>query len=455
MAAAEADRLQHFRVDPERLDTAADAVTETMTAAYPDLDVPYHARWRHFVIAGTDRWQVLAAASPNMDPAERARVRFDLAVTSVLLDAGAGDAWRYRDSLTDTTLVRSEGLALASLDMFAAGAFSSDKDAPLRADAPALGAVTEEALAAGFQAGGNNPLVGLAGRAGLLRALGAALAERPDLFGDTAPRVGNLFDALAKRARDGVVTAEQVLAAVLDGFGSIWPGRESLAGINLGDVWRHPEARGEDMTDGLVPFHKLSQWLTYSLFEPLEEAGIRVTGVDALTGLAEYRNGGLLVDTGFLVPKHAGVTRDAHGPGETVIVEWRALTVVGLDRAAEAVRRKLGLDSGQLPLAKVLEGGTWQAGPRAAADPVGERRNRLLGRALMNGRVECEGRTSSAIVVTSDISQPTTHVADVPSADIGERSSGLRMEPGWDCRKTEDRFHAALYADDADGIVAS
>lgn len=367
MDAAREDRLEHFRYDADRLDAAAEAVIETMTAAYPDLEVPYHARWRHFTVGGTDRWQALAAAGPAPGTPERARVRFDLVVTSVLLDAGAGDAWRYLDPQSGTHFARSEGLALASLDMFAAGAFSADPANPLRADAAALAALTEDAVAHGFQADADNPLVGLAGRTGLLQALGRALGDRPDLFGKTAPRVGALFDCLAEQARDGAIPAATVLAAVLDGFGAIWPGRVSLGGVNLGDVWRHPAAVADDMTDGLVPFHKLSQWLTYSLLEPLEEAGIRVTGVDALTGLAEYRNGGLLVDTGVLVPRHDAVTGQAHGPGDPVIVEWRALTVAGLDQVAEAVRRRLGLSAQELPLAKVLEGGTWQAGRRLAA----------------------------------------------------------------------------------------
>jgi len=45
-----------------------------------------------------------------------------------------------------------------------------------------------------------------------------------------------------------------------------------------------------------------------------------------------------------------------------VVVEWRALTVALLDRIAEGVRQRLQLDSASLPLAKVLEGGTWAAG---------------------------------------------------------------------------------------------
>ena len=46
----------------------------------------------------------------------------------------------------------------------------------------------------------------------------------------------------------------------------------------------------------LVPFHKLSQWLSYSLIESLERSGLKVLHIDQLTGLAEYRNGGLFVD---------------------------------------------------------------------------------------------------------------------------------------------------------------
>jgi light-regulated signal transduction histidine kinase (bacteriophytochrome) len=88
--------------------------------AYPDLRIPYHSRWRHFVVGGVDRWQELASQLPA-DPLERARAAIDLATVSVLLDAGAGTAWRYRDAPSALTLARSEGLAIASLAMFQAG----------------------------------------------------------------------------------------------------------------------------------------------------------------------------------------------------------------------------------------------------------------------------------------------------------------------------------------------
>jgi hypothetical protein len=366
--AVQAEGLAHFALRTERLEAAADTVAETIRSNYPTLEIPSHSRWRHFAVGGHDRWAALAVRLGAMPSEEIARIRFDLAVTSVLLDAGAGGHWRYREPESADIYARSEGLAVASFELFASGALSSDPGRPLRADAAGLARVTEVRLAEAFQAGPDNPLIGLAGRAALLRRLGETLAAAPALFGAEGPRVGKLFDHLAARARDGRLAAATILAAVLEGLGPIWPGRIELGGVNLGDVWRHPVIRTRDLTDGLVPFHKLSQWLSYSLVEPLEAAGIEVTDMDALTGLPEYRNGGLLLDTGVLEPKHEGVLTETHEVGSEIVVEWRALTVALLDELAPLVRARLGLEEAELPLAKLLEGGTWSAGRRIARE---------------------------------------------------------------------------------------
>jgi hypothetical protein len=286
-------------------------------------------------------------------------------VLSVLLDAGAGDAWHYLEPATRGEWRRSEGLAVASFDLFAAGVCSADPSQPLRADAETLAGFAPDTLARAFQVTETNPLAGLEGRAELLRRLGQTIATKP-MFGKPA-RIGALFDHLAGQAKDGLLPAPAILAAVLEGFSDIWPGRIELEGVNLGDVGHHPAAGGEGLTAGLVPFHKLSQWLAYSLIEPLEAAGIEVTGIDRLTALAEYRNGGLLVDLGVLVPKHPSVLGERHRGASEVVVEWRALTVALIDRLAERVRARLDLSAAELPLAKVLEGGTWSAGRRIAA----------------------------------------------------------------------------------------
>ena len=367
--------LEHFAIDLSRLDAAADLVAAVTRERYPDGVVPPHSRWRHFDAGGSTRLADLSRDLDGLDADGRARARIDLVVTSVLLDAGAGPDWRYVDPATGATFRRSEGLAVASLRLFAAGFFSSERAMPWRADGPGLLAVSEDRLGAALQVSPDNLLTGLAGRASLLRALGHALRRMPELFGAGPARPGHLLDALRARARAGGLEAADVLHYLLIGLGPIWPERLQCDGVNLGDVWPHPAAGGVGPTAGLVPFHKLSQWLAYSLIEPLGEAGVTVTGVDRLTGLAEYRNGGLFLDTGVLTPRHPAVVRDLHRPGDEVVVEWRALTVALLDRLAPLVRERLG--AADLSLASILEGGTWVAGRRLAdarrggAPPIG------------------------------------------------------------------------------------
>lgn len=369
-ALGEAGELPNFSLDLSRIDEAAARVESVVRADYPDLQIPYHSRWRHFDVGpegGTvPRLAAFDARIADLEPRAQGRARFDLVVTSVLLDAGAGPDWRFRED--GVAYGRSEGLAVASLRMFEAGHFSSDPEQPLQADAAGLQALTPERLGQAFQVGPDNPLVGLEGRTSLLNALGAALAADPERFGG---RVGGLFDRLADAASEGSLPAPRVLAEVLAGLGSIWPGRVELAGVNLGDVWPHPSlpaASPEAPGANLVPFHKLSQWLSYSLLEPLEQCGLRVTDLDSLTGLPEYRNGGLFLDTGVLSLKDPSARERGHLPGSALIVEWRALTVCLLDRVAVKVRERLGLSAAKFPLAKVLQGGTWTAGRRIAAE---------------------------------------------------------------------------------------
>lgn len=116
------------------------------------------------------------------------------------------------------------------------------------------------------------------------------------------------------------VHASVLWHVLIEGLAPIWPAtRTQLGGVALGDVWPcsalsasaglsfsvclpiiflnfyilvkiNPaqETPGSD----LVPFHKLSQWLAYSLVEPIEKVlGWKVEGLEDMTGLPEYRNG--------------------------------------------------------------------------------------------------------------------------------------------------------------------
>jgi len=361
LALAIAGQVDGWTVDLDRLDAAAALTAEVTRQAYPDLAIPFHARWRHFVGE--------PALPDPADPAARARAAFDLAIVSVLLDAGAGPDWRYQDRATGRSFARSEGLGVASQRMFEAGAFSADPAAPLRVDGEMLAGLRTEALVEGFQAGETNPLVGLDGRAALVRRLGDRILARPDLFAAAdAPRPGGLYDVLAARAEGGRLPAAAILELLLEALGPIWADRLVIDGIPLGDCWRHPAIRRDDASDGLVPLHKLSQWLAYSLIEPLQDAGIEVVEIDGLTGLAEYRNGGLFVDIGVLRLADPEDAARTHNVSDPLIVAWRAMTVALLDRMAPKVRALLGVGEADFPLARMLEGGSWAAGRRIAAE---------------------------------------------------------------------------------------
>ncbi|MCP6758124.1 MAG: URC4/urg3 family protein [Fischerella sp. CENA71] len=360
---AVAGKSDHFACDLDQLERVADYVIEVIREQYPDLQIPFHSRWRHFEVGEVPRLAKLDQKLAQMTPIEKAAAKFDLAIISVLLDAGAGDRWHFYEEETQLIFRRSEGLAVASYQMFCQGLFASDRHQPLQANAQRLQQLTAQELADGFGVTADNPLVGIAGRSQLLQKLGQVLLASPQMFGEQNPRPGNLVNYLFTKVKNNQLAAATVLNAVLQGLSDIWPGRVEIARANLGDVWFHPAVTD----DGLIPFHKLSQWLTYSLLEPLQELGIEIINLDALTGLPEYRNGGLCLDLGLIKGKHPDIFSEPQSVASEVIVEWRALTVILLDQIAATVRDKLGMSNEELPLVKILQGGTWTAGRKIAA----------------------------------------------------------------------------------------
>ena len=386
LAQARRGESKWFRIgDDAALEDTARTVAEVTRDRYPWGPIPYHSRWRHFEAGGVDRLKQLdELLGADVHDRERARARIDLVLVSVLLDAGAGADWHYTESASGQRFTRSEGLGVASFHAFTSGLFSSDADHPLRVDAAGLRALVTDRLGAAFQVSDSNPVVGLAGRAMLLRRLGEALADQPEVFGE-AGRPGGLFDALVGPYGPAVpataeVTAHEILSLVLDSLSRIWPAANAVDSIAadgsdmpggiasgnpafaLGDCWRHSAVAGPGLTNGWMPFHKLSQWLTYSLLEPFEWAGVRVSGLGDLTGLPEYRNGGLFIDSGMIVPRDVAMLERTWKVGDEFIVEWRALTVALLDEVAPRVCKVLDKSVDELPLACVLEGGTWAAG---------------------------------------------------------------------------------------------
>jgi len=395
--------LQHFDIDLSKIESViVPYILTQIKRDYPTIqDIPPHSRWRHFEVGGINR------ISPLIDSWEKEGIPkleittriLDLFVISVLLDAGAGDHWKFSPkNEPNKVYTRSEGLALASLDWFLAGGFSSNKNQPFQVDSTGLQKLQENNLKDAFQVNDSNPLVGVSGRLSLLKSLGSTLEKHPKYFGASTPfRPGNMISFIlsqTKKTNENELRKEIHISAlwevVIKGLSSVWPEtRTYFAGQSLGDVWPcralqsilqleriqtplvQPSGSLSDphslspSADGLMPFHKLSQWLTYSLMEPMTLLDIKFNGTEDLTGLPEYRNGGLLIDAGVLIPKSkslVNVKKNTEGCPifniwDDFVVEWRALTVGLLDLIARIVREKLNMSPTDLPLAKVLEAG--------------------------------------------------------------------------------------------------
>ncbi len=358
-----------FKIDSTQIDPTVDRVVNSTKRRYPSLEIPFHSRWGHFRAGGIDRVRELQTkwvSSPGNEVSQRF---FELVIVSVLLDAGAGTSWSYQPS-QGSAIGRSEGLALASLEAYLAGTFSHSATQPNRVDHEGLNALTVAILEKRFQVNAQNPLIGLEGRVSLLKKLAKVLETTQTL------RLGDFFDiwAVKAAANSGVnaaanakpnssksISASKLLHEVLIHLGPIWPSRLVCDHGPLGDAWRSELLNGET-----VVFHKLSQWLTYSLLEPYLWAGFEICDLDELTGLPEYRNGGLFLDTKVLLPKDENAFSLEYEAGSEFVIQWRALTVCLLDEVGMRVKERL--QRPQLSLANILEGGTWWAGREIAKE---------------------------------------------------------------------------------------
>ncbi|THH09690.1 hypothetical protein EW145_g1819 [Phellinidium pouzarii] len=417
-ALAQQGKLEYFEYHPEKEADAIEFCTKIIQRDFgTNTDsIPPHGRWRH-LDAGRPRVELLIAkwkaSSAPPDDKEICKRLLDLFLVSVLLDAGAGNVWRYKEPETDQVFSRSEGLGVASFHMFENGFFSGDKANPNRVDgADGLSRITPENTGVAMQVTGANPMNGLEGRATLLSKLANALRANPAYFGDDA-RPGNVVDYLESQSTVSSAGVRSVHVSVLwyvliHGLQEIWPAsRTTLSGTALGDVWPSTALEATDEGDNFVPFHKLTGWTTYSLLEALQKVlNWEITGLGDLTGLPEYRNGGLLVDIGVLSLRASSIPPSFYPdpassiprlpPSHPAIVEWRAMTVIelyvlyslfllvlqlanimqffcvlylgiGRDRIADGIRTKLGLTPEQLSLAQVLESATWKGGREIAA----------------------------------------------------------------------------------------
>ncbi|KAK5993776.1 Uracil catabolism protein 4 [Cladobotryum mycophilum] len=393
------NQLNHFDVDMTKMSDVSIFVSGLIKRDYeaPFTGIPGHGRYQHFSVGGKDRVADLLASWPeSVDNTERCRRLIDLFLISVLLDAGAGTQWSYKSKENGKTYRRSEGLAVASLEMYNTGLFSGNPSNKFQVDKVGLQALTVDKIAQGTQAGPGNELAGLEGRTELLVRLGNALEEKTEYFGVDG-RPGNMIDHLlshpSTQASSILIVPLPVLWNVLmNGLAPIWPpSRTAMNGVSLGDAWpcQAMPKSGSNSWESILPFHKLTQWLTYSLMQPMQSLlNMHFAGTELLTGLPEYRNGGLFVDLGLLTLKPDDTERGLANysdwcrrtgtkgievapmfePSDDVIVEWRGVTVGLLDVLCEEVNKALKneLAGNEMTLAQLLEAGSWKGGREIA-----------------------------------------------------------------------------------------
>ncbi|KAJ4252821.1 hypothetical protein NW762_010727 [Fusarium torreyae] len=389
--AAKRGSLKHFDFNENRMSDVADFVCNVIERDFgPDKyhTIPPHGRWQHFETGGVPRVDILIqrwSKDTGDDKLEITRRLIDLFFVSVLLDAGAGDFWRYTEAGTGQVVVRSEGIAVASLHMFTAGAFSPETDTKEMVNGKGLMQLQDSDLIKHFQLSDENPLVGVSSRVQLLQSVGSSLLKLPAIFGELG-RPGNLVDYLISKASDSkVLDYEQLWSCLQDVLIPSWPkDRPVFNGQPIGDAWPLDvladiaEEQGDKQPRSKIqPFHKLTQWLAYSLSVPFErQLGYSWKNIQLGTGLPEYRNGGLFVDLGVLAlkgddlevgKKASSKELPQFDASSDTVVEWRAMTVVLLDELHKIVEDKFKPQGVTLNLAQMLEAGSWKSGRELAA----------------------------------------------------------------------------------------
>ncbi|KAI5857489.1 DUF1688-domain-containing protein [Durotheca rogersii] len=410
--------LHHFDVDMAKFPDVVSFVCGIIKRDFdpPFSSIPSHGRYQHFCVGGRDRIaNLLSTFAESVDSTEQCRRLIDLFLVSVLLDAGAGTTWSFKSAENGRIYRRSEGLAIASLEMFKTGIFSGNQNNKFQVDKDGLAKLTVDQLAKGLQSRPGSEVAGLEGRAQLLIRLGDALSRSPEIFGNEG-RPGHIVDYLlahptTQASSNPIVVLPVLWDALMAGLAPIWPpSRTAINGVSLGDAWPcssmpqptptptsptlspFPNSQpgpGAAPWESILPFHKLTQWLTYSLMQPMQNLlKIQFAGTELLTGLPEYRNGGLFIDLGVLTLKPHDTERGLQNysnycqrtgakgvevapmfePGDDVIVEWRGVTVGFLDKLLVEVNRALQKDpnGGELTLAQLLEAGSWKGGREIA-----------------------------------------------------------------------------------------
>ncbi|KAI8354608.1 hypothetical protein EDC96DRAFT_516679 [Choanephora cucurbitarum] len=384
------DKLCHFDLDPSKLEDMVQLVVSILKRDHNDFTkIPSYGCWRYFDSDGVSCIQKLIDSWANVDTTEQVRRVLDLFVVFILLDCNLGRDYAFRESTTNYTNKRREGVAAGVWKMFLAGTFSADPNQPHKVDLKALIDLTQSDFSNGFENNLFESEDSLDDKYRLIKHLANVLQSRSGYFGSKEGhdrRPGNLIDYLLlhpttiKTRKGPLIHIEAIWPVVLE---ISKPSVFNNSLDQLGDVWSCPTLGPNE----LVSFHDLSQWMVYSIIEPMEKLmGAIIEGTEQLTSPSDYPNGGLLIDTGFIALKkedyERGVEmfhRNSLLPGQPkvevipmfdisdpVVIEWRALTTAYMDLLSEQVRNVLRVEKKTLRLSQIIQSGTHTAGRELA-----------------------------------------------------------------------------------------
>ncbi|ORX52807.1 DUF1688-domain-containing protein [Hesseltinella vesiculosa] len=380
---ANKNQLRHFDVDSTKFQ---DMVDLRDYQGMPD-QMPMYGQWYRFGCHG--QIKTLLQSWQGVSPLAQTQRLVDLFVVASALDVESVSrqrSWHYKDPKTSRAIGGSQGIAMATLDLFKAGAFSCDPQDPFRVDGEKLKTPGQPThFRVSLQPKSASHLPGLEDRLSLLQHIGHVLQSQPCFRGDqgTSFRPGHFIDYLL----DHHATIHTKKGPLIP-LETLWPGA-----MQLGELWARPEGDIQDCPSLLldsatsmeakIPFHKYTQWLIYSISEPMEKLlGATIEGKDLLTPVPDHWQGGLLLDTGFLTLKPEETKRgldqfskNAKRLGQVqmevapmfekddpVVIEWRALTVAYMDIIADQVRQALRQTRTSLPLSKFMEAGSYSVG---------------------------------------------------------------------------------------------
>jgi hypothetical protein len=349
----------YFALDRAKLPPLARGIVQLAEAQFGSVPaVPLHSQWVNYSANNVDRISALEEkmAAHGLSLRDMAAAKADLLIVNEALDHGGLTKWVYKDTSTGSTLSRTEGLGTAVLRSFEAGLFSQrGASNPFRVDFARLRTITDAELADAFQVSDANPIDG---GISLWRERLLALCACPEFEArGRSGRPSAIVDRLFTLADAGqVVTAQDVLSAVLDFLSPVWSGNSADRGLR-GDVWHLPEVSAN------LPIHRMAQWVAHSLIPVVEASGFAINNDQPLSGLAGYRNAGVLVDAGVLVER----TPDGkvYDLGDPKIVTWRSATVALLTELQTAIQEAAACRVEDIPLPRV-HGLAWRMGRQLA-----------------------------------------------------------------------------------------